>query len=160
APGAVRNAVHRGGPAVIERLRAHVRARLPSDEPESPVGRARSLRTPDPEREREGRLRDLRLSAACLLAIGEAWDDDVAEALRATLTGRPSLYRDREAAAVMRLCANQAPAQAALFAWIADASTLGDHARDIARDVAPVVEGMADGVLERTAGSEGTVRDK
>jgi hypothetical protein len=91
------------------------------------------------------------VSEACLLAVAGQWDPDVAEVLRLALAGGSNMNRHEDAAVVLRLRSDLQPVRAALLDWISERSSLGDRARAIVQDVAPLHEGMPEEVLKRTA---------
>jgi len=148
--GDVGRVVRQAAPEEHERLRALVRTRLASEEPGASPG----------EQSNEHTLRDRRLSAACLLAVGGGWNEEVARVLMLTLACRPSMHREGEAKAVVRACVHAAPVQSALIDWIGDASTLGGFAREIVGDMAPLLKDLPKAVLERTSRCEGRVREE
>jgi nucleoside phosphorylase len=152
SPGTVGALVRRLGPPLLERLRQQVSIRLPLDEPSSEQSSA--------ERQAQERGFDQRLSAACLLAASGAWDSNVSHVLRVALSGRPSANRLDEAKAAVRYCSDDAAAQRALLDWIAEDSQLGESAREIVREVAPLIEQMPEAVLERTTRAEGPFLEK
>lgn len=133
-PKAVGELVRRGGRRRCDQLRELVRTR--------------------PGQEQTDVLHQ-RLSAASLLAVAEAWDDTVAELLKQALAGHPLRDREKEAAAVVRHCHKQRPVREALLEWIGDASILGGRAREVVRDVAPLIEGMPEDVLRKAVTAEG-----
>ncbi|MFP2903714.1 TIR domain-containing protein [Pyxidicoccus sp. 3LFB2] len=136
---AVREVVRRGGALVLTRLKEH-------------IAQSSALDMPEADRQEEARwLRDLRHSAAYLLAIAGAWDDAVADVVKHALVGR---YRAEEAESVMELIAGEPPVTAALLVWLRADSRLGRTARDIVRRVAPRIEGLPEAILELTAGAE------
>ncbi|WP_224361563.1 phosphorylase family protein [Hyalangium versicolor] len=103
---------------------------------------------------------DEQLSAACLLAVGGQWDEDVARVLKRTLEGKPSLRREDEAKAVVRSCADEVAVQTALLDWISEDSTLGRFAREIVGDVAALFKDMPRGILERTLAARDRPREE
>ncbi|HEX5749492.1 MAG TPA: hypothetical protein VFZ09_24905 [Archangium sp.] len=155
APGDIAERVKRGGPPLQARLHELVRMRLRSEVSFAPGGQRQSEQDSATERHDENRRSELRLSAACLLAIAGAWDDDVAKVLKMALSGQQGYSRDQEAKTVLRLLADDASVRKALVEWISADSTLGHHARELVKDVAPVVEGLSEAVLEQTAKASG-----
>ncbi|HYO65892.1 MAG TPA: hypothetical protein VEU33_07415, partial [Archangium sp.] len=140
SPGDVGRVVRQAAPAERERLRELVRMRP----------------TPD-----EHAPRDLQISAACLLAVGGAWNEEVAQVVKLTLADRPSTQRTDEAKAVVRYCAREAAVQGALLDWMGDdSSSLGSFAREIVEDVAPLIKDLPAAVLKRTTSAEGSTREK
>lgn len=137
-PESVASLVQQGGPELLERLRTMVR--------ESPSSEER-------------KLEDRRLSAACLLAVAGRWDDDVASVLRRTLE-QSGIYRVDDVKAVLRRCAGDGRVSEALLEWISEPSSLGEYARQVVGEVAPVMEGMPEAVLEKTATAEGELLGK
>jgi predicted MPP superfamily phosphohydrolase len=140
APEAVGELVRRGGSTVLHRLRELVR-------------------TPSPGKEDRSGLKERRVSAACLLAIAGRWDEAVTGVLKETLSGGLT-SRDLEVKRVVQRCAAQPAAQAALIDWLGDDSMLGHHTREIVDEVAPLIEGMPEKVLECTANAEDRILQK
>ncbi len=155
---AIARLIQDGGPALRERLLKLARARFPRDEP--PLERPGSFATPPAPTQEEERVTELRFSAACLLAVSGTWDESIAWVLHRTLSGQPSSSRMDEAKTVVRYCAAEKPVQASLLDWIRDDRTLGENAREIVRDVAPLIEDMPRAVLERAMEIEGAVQQK
>ncbi|ATB32463.1 NACHT domain-containing protein [Melittangium boletus] len=135
-PEAVGERVRRGGEALRKELQELVRTPIP-----------------EPEAQRE-----LRLSSALLLAVAGMWDGDVAEVLKQTLS--KGTHREQDAKAVLKLRADSKPVRDALLDWMVDDSTLGAHARGIVQEVVPLVEGMLEEVLKRTAETDSRVRQE
>jgi len=148
-PERVGELVRQCAPTALEPLRALVR--LGQDPDPTPQPRQQ----PD-----EQKLGDSQISAACLLAVGGAWDGDVARVLRQALVGRPSTQREAEVGNVVRTCADELPVQQALLEWMGDDSTLGSHARQIVGDVAPLLRELPRAVLERTVRTQGKPRQE
>lgn len=145
SPARVGAVVRSGGQPLLTRLRELVA---------STSVRPRAVKPTSFEEAEERKVRDLRLSAACLLAVSGNWNDAVAEALKQTLAGH---HRVDEAQELMRMCADERQVAEALLDWIRDESTLGNRARELARDVAPLIEDMPGAVLELTAGAQGAL---
>lgn len=143
-PQAVRTLVRSSGNAVLERLRGLVRQRFPSEEkPDSPKDR------PVSETPHQAELKDLRLSAGCLLAVAGHWDDDVARVMRLALAGTSGAFQEDELHAVMRFCASEVAVREVLLKWLGADSALAERARKIVLDVAPLFEDMPEKLLER-----------
>jgi hypothetical protein len=145
-PHSIRTLVRNSGDTVLERLRDLVHQRFPSEEQQG-SSQERSVS----EAQRQSEPRELRLSAACLLAVAEYWDDDVARVMRLALAGSAGAFREDELHAVMRFCASELAVREALLEWLGAGSALGDRARKIVLDVAPLFEDMPEKLLERTA---------
>jgi hypothetical protein len=155
SPHAVRELVRNSGAPTLARLRALARERLPSDK-DQPTPKGGDA----PEALDEPKLRERRLAAACLLAVAGHWDEAVSRAMRLALAGQAGSFHDDELQSVMRFCAHQDAAREALLEWMSGGSALGERARKIVRDVAPLFEDMPQKVLECTARAEGRERQQ
>lgn len=159
-PETIAGVVRRGGAPLRERLRPLIRARLPSDEPQT-TGRARRTVVNDPERAHEAHVRDLRAAAATLEALAGRFDDEIAEVLRLAVADSGVQWTETTKRAV-RFAAFDAPAaRETLLRWAEDGtSSAGSLAREVLRDVAPLIDGLTERVLERAAATDGDIRDK
>ncbi|WPB76651.1 hypothetical protein KYC5002_47645 [Archangium violaceum] len=146
--------VRRAPPRELERLRALVRRRFPSEETPPPAGQSPSHH---PE---EQTPRKLRFSAACLLAVGGRWDEEVAWVLRQALAGKPTLQHTDEAKAVVRDCSSQAPVRSTLLEWLGEDETVRRSVLELLTEVAPLAKELPEALLERATTSGGTLREE
>lgn len=146
-PDTVGARVLQGGEALQKELKELVRMRVPAEEAKD-------------EQKNEHARRNLQISAACLLAAARLWDRDVAEVLKLALKGSSDINRHDDAATVVKHLAELEPVQDALLEWMGDDSVLGERTRKIVQEVAPVLEGMTEEVLKRTASASPEVRAK
>ena len=154
----IAQSVRDGGAALREQLLALARARVPGDEA-SLKQQSSSARASSPSLE-EHRTVDLRFAAAGLLAIAGTWNESVVWVLQRTLSGQLSSSRLEEARTVLKLRAADKHVQALLLEWIRDGGSLGEHAREIVRETAPLIDNMPQQVLERVLEVEGSVQEK
>jgi hypothetical protein len=145
APGSVGALVRQGGAPLRERLQMIVRARPPE-----PADRAQ-------EKEEEV-LGQRRLSAACLLAVSQGWDGDVARVMALALEERQSSFWEYGVTRALRACVREEAVQRSLLEWMVDGSALGARIREFVRDVAPAIESLPEQVLERAVQAEDRIR--
>lgn len=150
--------IQRGGPALRQLLLTLAQVRLPQDAPSEERPGPATVNAPE-SRENE-RVMELRLSAACLLAVSGTWEESVAWVLRRVLSGQHGSSRLDAIKAVLQHCATEAPVQESLLEWLGDNSTLGHHAYEIVREIAALIEDMPQRVLERATQTEGQVQQR
>ncbi|AKI99409.1 phosphorylase superfamily protein [Archangium gephyra] len=137
-----------------ERLRALARRRFPAEETPPPAGQSPSHQ---PE---EQTPRELRFSAACLLAVGGGWDEEVAWVLRQTLAGKPTTQHTDEAKTVVLDCSKQAHVRTALLEWLGEDETVRRSVLALLAEVAPRAQELPEALLERATTSVGTLREE
>lgn len=146
---ALQKRVRHSGAATLARLRELVREHPPSEQGRDTSRAERSTAEARAESERQER----RHSAASLLAVAGYWDGDIARGMRSLLASPPGSRHDEELPSVVRFCASEGAVREALLEWIRDGSTLGERARKIVQDVAPLYEDMPERVLKCMAGA-------
>jgi hypothetical protein len=151
---AIRELVRSSGAATLARLREHVRARLPTDEGRDTPREKRSAL----EERVESELQERRCSAASLLAVAGYWDEEIARGMRLLLESPSDSFRDNELQSMVRFCAGEGAVREALLEWMSEGSTLGERAKTVVRDVAPLYEDMPQKVLEGMARASGKER--
>ncbi|MCY1042169.1 hypothetical protein OV208_12665 [Corallococcus sp. bb12-1] len=155
SPQALSRLVQGSATMALPRLQSLVGQRFASEAPGS------SSQGISPEEARpETASKELRLSAACLLAVAGEWNDDVAWVMKAAFSDPQGGSMEEELQSVMRFCSHESVVREALLTWLSDDSPLGDRARKLVREVAPLHEDMPEKVLERMAGTQGARREK